>query len=384
MSDFFNSYRSPQDTLFEGDKQHRSSHDLFEGDFYADDELVTRGLSFAPTFQTSADKKLLGLASRALAFPEEPVVDLEVKPVFAGKTYYSSATPTELATVILEYLNQLNSVVKLNPTKRSISAQVCKNYQAHKLRVSFYVPSDQDTVALTWERTAGDSVEFNSIVVGAEKAISDGGLSLTAVGMGSAQSSAFACPPMPQLFPEEQLSWGPGQATGELTPNFLDLPLLDVDPCTEEDLEPLLEMATSLYDGSSMAEAAAQLCRMVDGVTDAEVVAKVLGERPQVLFGLLNEPECVYAAPALVEKTFLPCLLNASDVAATIVERVSKEPGQLGKRQLAQCLNFVLSVAPGPTGFEGLLDTVQALDGGDEVTNRHLREATYSLKAFAC
>jgi hypothetical protein len=179
MGEFFNSYRSPQDTLFEGDKR-RSSMDLFEGDFYIEDDHVVRGLSFAPAFQNLSDGKLHGIQSRALVLPGEPSVDLEVKPVFAGKTYYSSASVTDLATGILEYLNQLDSVVKLKSTKRALSAEVCKNFQVHKLKVSFYVPTEaQDTVAVTWERKAGDGLEFNSTVVGAEKALADRGLDLS-------------------------------------------------------------------------------------------------------------------------------------------------------------------------------------------------------------
>lgn len=379
MGDFFNSYRSPQDTLFEGDKR-RSSVDLFEGDFYADDDHVVRGLSFAPAFQNISDGKLHGPPSRALVLPGEASVDLEVKPVFAGKTYYSSSSVTDLATAVLEYLNQLDSFVTLKPAKRSLTAEVCKNFQVHKLKVSFYVPTEaEDKVAITWERKAGDGLEFNSTVVGAEKALADRQLDLTAVGMGVSQSSAFAVPMLPPLFPEE---WADSPA-GDRTPDFLfELPPLELEPCTEEDFMPLYEMATS--DSSSMAEAAAQMCRMIDGVTDAAVVAKVLGEQPEVLLGLLNEPACVYAAPALVERLITRCPLSTPDVARTIIERACAEPAQLGKRQLAKCLNFVLSVAQDPHGFEGLLEKVQALDSADEATTRHLREATYSLQALAC
>jgi len=385
MGDFFNSYRSPQDTLFEGDKR-RSSIDLFEGDFYAEDDHVVRGISFAPAFQNLSDGKLHGLQSRALVLPGEPSVDLEVKPVFAGKTYFSSASVTDLATGILDYLNQLDSVVKLKSTKRSVSAEVCKNFQVHKLKVSFYVPTEeQDKVAVTWERKAGDGLEFNSTVVGVEKALADRGLDLAAVGMGVSKSPAFAATMLPPLFPE---GWGvdspSGLAQGERTPDFMfELPPLEIEPCTEEDFQPLLEMATS--DSASMAEAAAQMCRMIDGVTDAAVVANVLGGKPEVLLGLLNEPACVYAAPALVERLIARSQTSAPDVASQIVERACSEPGQLGKRQLAKCLNFVLSVAQDPTSFEGLLEKVQALDSGnDEATSRHLREATYSLQHLAC
>jgi len=382
MGEFFNSYRSPQDTLFEGDKR-RSSIDLFEGDFYNEDDHVVRGLSFAPAFQNLSDGKLHGIQSRALVLPGEPSVDLEVKPVFAGKTYYSSANVTDLATGILEYLNQLDSVVKLKSTKRSLSAEVCKNFQVHKLKVSFYVPTEeQDKVAVTWERKAGDGLEFNSTVVGAEKALADRGLDLSAVGMSMSHSPAFAAPMLPPLFPE---GWGvESPAQGERTPDFLfELPALEIEPCTEEDFQPLLEMATS--DPESMAEAAAQMCRMIDGVTDAAVVVKVLGEQPEVLLGLLNEAACVHAAPALVERLIARSQISAHDVASLIIERACTEPTQLGKRQLAKCLNFVLSVAQDPTGFDGFLEKVQALDSGiDEATSRHLREATYSLQALAC
>jgi len=125
--------------------------------------------------------------------------------------------------------------------------------------------------------------------------------------------------------------------------------------------------------------------RMIDGVTDAETVHKVLGEQPEVLLGLLNEPACVYAAPALVERLLARSQTTAPRVVSLVVERACSESAQLGKRQLAKCLNFVLSVVQDPIGFEGLLEKVQALDNGvDEATSRHLREATYSLQALAC
>lgn len=278
-------------------------------------------------------------------------------------------------------MNQLDSVVKLKSAKRSFSAEVCKNFQVHKLKVSFYVPTeDQDKVAVTWERKAGDGLDFNATVVGAEKAIADRGLDVSAVGMGVSQSSAFATPMLPPLFPE---GWVESQP-GERTPDFLmELPPLEIEPCTEEDFKPLLEMATS--DSSSMAEAAAQMCRMFDGGVDAAVVGKVLGEQPEVLLGLLNEPACVYAAPGLVERMLSHSQMSASPgVVTQIIERARTESTPLGRRQLAKCLNFVLSVAQDPTGFEGYLESVQALDSGaDEATSRHLREATYSLQALA-
>jgi hypothetical protein len=124
---------------------------------------------------------------------------------------------------------------------------------------------------------------------------------------------------------------------------------------------------------------------MFDGGVDAAVVGKVLGEHPEVLRGLLNEPACVYAAPGLIERMLAHSQMSASpDVVKQIIERACCECRQLGKRQLAKCLNFVLSVAQDPTGFEGYLESVQALDScADEATSRHLREATYSLRALA-
>merc|ERR550514_2194070 len=89
---------------------------------------------------------------------------------------------------------------------------------------------------------------------------------------------------------------------GSLTPNqLLELPSLEIEPCTAEDLAPMIEMATSGMD-SDMAEAAVQLCQMIDRETDAKVVIQVLLQQPEVMVGLLEEPACVLAAPALVEK----------------------------------------------------------------------------------
>merc|ERR1719353_482999 len=122
---------------------------------------------------------------------------------------------------------------------------------------------------MTLVRKSGDSLHFNSTVNGIKSALRDRRLALE-----------LPVPSTPASFAQASHAFGPPMwdehPAGSLTPNqLLELPLLEVEPCTAEDCAPVLEMATSGVD-SEMAEAAVQLCRMIDGETDAAVVVQVL------------------------------------------------------------------------------------------------------------
>merc|ERR1719163_1277839 len=211
----------------------------------------------------------------------------------------------------------------------------------------------------------------------------------------NAQNSfAFAPPMLPPFGAPEAPPplWDAGPA-GSLTPNqLLELPLLEVEPCTPEDLAPLLDMATSGID-SEMAEAAVQLCQMIDGETDAAVVTQVLQEQPNVMACLLEEPACVLAAPALVEKMVQRIGeqegFHALDFVNVALKAMGSEQTILGQRKLAHCVDVVLSILspPGSPTAAGLLEAVQALEESveDAVAKRYLHEATFSLRhALGC
>jgi hypothetical protein len=423
MSFYYGSYANQEQRSFEGTEiKQRTSVDLFEGDFYNEDEPVHRGLSFNPQPQgfgavatgdisdfvhtfgeafNSSKEIPRGLLSRTLVLPGESAVELEVKGEQHGKTFLSSTSPTELAEAVVDYLTQMDAVLKMKPQKRAISAQICTNYQLLKLKVSFHVPKDaQDQVGMTIVRKSGDSLQFNNTVLGCESALRERRIALeipvpsTPASFAPPSLDMFA-PPMLAPFSAQEAPpplWDAHPA-GSLTPNqLLELPLLEVEPCTAEDLTPLLEMATSGMD-SDMVEAAVQLCHMIDRETDAEVVIQVLLQQPDVMASLLEEPACVLAAPALLEKVVQRAGeqdgFNALDFVNVALKAMGSEKTILGRRKLAHCVDVVLSILspPGSSTASGLLESVQALEESmeDATTKRYLHEATFSLRhALGC
>jgi len=299
---------------------------------------------------------------------------------------------------VVDYLNQMDAVLKMKPQKRAISAQICTNYQLLKLKVSFYVPEGaQDMIGLTLVRKSGDSLAFNSTVLSCESALRERRVVLEPAVQSPVfgQASHSLAPPMmlPFSAPEAPPPLWDLHPNGSATPNrLLELPMLEVEPCTAEDLAPLIEMATSGMD-SEMAEAAVQLCQMIDQQTDAEVVIQVLLQQPEVMVRLLEEPACVLAAPALVEKVVQRAIgqdgFDASDFASVALKAIGSEQSILGQRTLAHCVDVVLSVLS-PSGGPAtarLLETVQAFDQSteDAATKRYLTEASFSLRrALAC
>jgi hypothetical protein len=419
MSFYYGSYGNEEQHTYEGTEiKQRTSVDLFEGDFYNEDEPVHRGLSLNPQPQGfgavasgdiydfvgdsfNSNKEITGgLLSRTLVLPGESAVDLEVKEAQHGKTFLSSASPTELAAAVVDYLTQMDAVLKLKPQKRSITAQICTDYQLLKLKVSFHVPKDaQDKVGMTMVRKSGDSLQFNSTVSGCESALRERRIALElpvpSTPASYAQPSLAFAPPMLPSFgaPEAPPPLWDASPAGSLTPNQLfELPLLEVEPCTAEDLEPLIDMATSGMD-SEMAEAAVQLCHMIDRETDAAVVIQVLQSKPDVMARLLEEPACVLAAPALLEKVVQRVGeqdgFHALDFVNVALKAMGSEQTILGQRKLAHCVDVVLSVLspPGSPTATRLLEAVQALEESteDASAKRYLHEATFSLRhALGC
>jgi hypothetical protein len=396
-------------------EEQRTSKDLFDGDFYIEDEPVHRGLSFNPQpqgfnavpsgdfndfvhTQINSRKELEGgLLSRALVLPGESAVDLDVKEAQPGKAFFASASPTELAAAVVDYLTQMDAVLKMKPQKRAISAQICTNYQLLKLKVSFHVPKDaQDKVGMTVIRKSGDSLHFNSTVQNLESSLRERQIALElpmpSTPASFAQSSnAFAPPMLPSSFLEAPPPlWDPA---GSRTPNqLLELPLLEVEPCVEEDLAPLVDMAMGGMD-SEMAEAAVQFCHMIDRDTDSEVTIQVLLQQPAVLAALLAEPACALAAPALVEKVVQraaePAGFKFLDFVDIALKAMGDEHTLLGKRKLAHCVTCLLSTLspPDSRAASQLLETVQAFEESmeDATTKRYLHEATFSLRhALGC
>merc|ERR1719359_2569822 len=246
---------------------------------------------------------------RLKLLPDTDGVDLEVRDVpQGGKTSYSSAAPTDLAQGVLDYFGGCTEALAMpREAKRAIKVHLVARYEFLKLKASFCIPTARpELVALTFERKQGDGVEFMSTVRACEQYLRERGLVREAAPMPTVPFSAALAPhlAMPSLGGSGELPSMPrpfGFDLGDQTPNFQELPSLDVEACTPEDLKPLLNMATEPY-GAARAEAAVEFCRMVDGETDADVVGQVLEANPQVLMELLAEPLCAFSAPALAAK----------------------------------------------------------------------------------
>jgi phage tail protein X len=393
--DFFGDLPSSDDPLFE---QRRYPQDIFGGDFYNEEEQVCRGFRMAPmpgTVQSAGEAikgGLFGLPAqthRLKMLPDTDGVDLEVCDVpQGGKTSYSAAAPTDLAAGVLEYFANTEALAMPREAKRAIKVHLVARYEFLKLKASFCIPkSAPELVALTFERKQGDGVEFMSTVRACEQYLRERGL---------LQGPAAASPPFsaalaPHLAMGPSLGGGdfgapmqlplmsyPGAPDyGDRTPNFQELPSLDVEACTPEDLQPLLNMATEPY-GAARAEAAVEFCRMVDGETDADVVGQVLQANPQVLPELLAEPLCAFSAPALAAKLAPRGVqLDWPAVAQLLVLRVAQAPKKdaLARRMYARALNTVLAYVDAP----GLQPEIAALQEGieDSATRQCLQEASF-------
>lgn len=402
MSDYFGDRPSNDESIFVGSsgQYQRSAQDLFGGDFYADEEQTTRGVSFAagPRAPGLYDplggkeafpfgKQDFAPVSQRLVFPGCEGVDLEVKDVPAGlshgKAYYVSApTGTELALALMDYFAQQDGVALPREQKRAIKAHLCVKYELLKVKVSLCIPAEAPQyVAMTWERKAGDSLEFNAAARGCAAYLQERGLRCTEPADRNAAFAAdpiFGLPAMPRLGDEwgapPRPGFGPG--LGDKTPNFLlDLPALAVEPCTADEMQGLIDQAAEPY-AESKREAAVELCKICDGETDAPAVHQTVTS--QVLLGLLQEPACALSAPALAEKLVPHCpALDWAAVASALAARLPSEPA-LGQRASSRALRAVLTYHPVSLDVSALEAQCQ-----DAVALQRLKEARFALGAQA-
>jgi len=351
---------------------------LMDGDYYCEEDQTTRGFNFstiAEQFKPIDHKPQdLPLASRRVLFPGKDAVDLEIrKPVSGGRTFYCETTPSDLAGSLYDYIsNQYSSLVTINEHKRTMKLSVVANYERLQCGVAFFIPEDsQTTVAMQWNRKAGDAVQFANVVGDFRQHLRDARC-IRVREIETVDTSGFS-----NGFPD--LLWD-DVMTPNSSPFGGGFPTLDIDPCTKEDIEPLLEMATD--DCESMREAAASFCRMVDSNVDADITAEVLEEKPEILLGFIAQPECVIPATALVEKLATRTTnIDWFAVARAVCERVSSELCVLGLRLLTRALQLISSTKRlSADNRTELLSMVTSVQSADQATNQHINEVRFSLR----
>lgn len=371
----------------------RPKADLFAGDFYAEQDEVSRGACL-DTFFPSDLKPAKGAPSLSL---DSGFAPLEIKrppsalhrvvtfpgaagstelPVGApsGRHYTSAASPSALLHALVSFFtSERDAVLEYKPAKCAVKASVNAQHALLQVRVAFSL-LDSGLVAMEWTRKHGDSPAFihtaqaaSAFVEGATGSQVQLAQKLASPGLGAPLGAPLGCPLglAPPAF---------GLGCGAL---------LDVPPCLEEDVEPVMAMAA---DPEGQQEGAVNLAKMLDS-PDAGVVAAVLSSRWELVEAMLLAPACVLAAPALVEKLFdqvdvpQPAAARLADACAA---RLGAEETTLGRRQLARLLfrmlTFGVDVDPEPlvAKLEALADALQKGDQ-DAPTQNHLSEAALQL-----
>lgn len=382
--------------------------DLFGGDFYAGDEGgVTRGVSiaqmpsaFKPASYEKPEKTAL-FSDAEFAFGDKAqritfdgtTVELEHRAV-SGATLTSAAPPTVLLNSLLTFFMQnCDATVEPNPKKCGVKIHCCHERQLLKIKVAFYVPEHAPRrTAMSWTRKVGDGLHLIQLM----KQYSEFALQ-RGVEVQKAESTLNAVPqfgslPMPMLgapemprFPWDVDMKGETEASiDETTPCAHDwsLPMLDVLPCAEEDLEPLLHMACGC-DPVGKEEAARGFVAMLDGTVDAEVATAVLKTRQDVVESLVADPACVLSGPALLEKLVARDAYDELAAVRLVCRRLRTEASTLGQRQLARALGSIV-----PTmrveklrECEGLADDLATIRSSlnDKATVHYLDEAALAL-----
>jgi hypothetical protein len=351
----------------------RSDH--FDGDIYADEAPVERGICLAYSMDVDDEgKKRTRETSARVIFPNSAdAVELPVENLPSGQRSIVGDAATPFVGALLRFLESADSIVQVPSAAGDIEASLCVGYCLLEIHVRFIAPSVAPTsVAAVWTRLSGDSVDFVSTMRACAEYIQSSGLNAVEVPAGWAGAL-----PLPGAVAPHA---GYPEITPPVTPSGSHLmSLLDVEPCAAEDCEELVALAESPED-RLRAEAAVLMNKMLEGV-DAEVLRRVLEKRPEVALTLLREPACVLAAPALAAKLASARVLDAASVVPVMVERLQDEKTPLGVKQLAralsQCANDVRGPLPDSTK---LVSTLSAYATDDKATRRFLGESVYALQ----
>jgi len=349
--------------------------DHFEGDMYADDDKVTRGISLAGVGAWSLPEK----QPAGVLLPNASVpFQLPVERMPRNQRALVGDAPTEFVQSLITFLEtSCDSVVQVKE-KGELEAQLCVGYNLLQLEVRLIAPdSSPSSVAALWTRISGDGVDFLGIIHSCADHIQQSGLMAREVPAGGEVPMASILPQFPV---GDLASW---ETTPPATPSGEhSMPLLEVPPCTEEDCDDLLDMARS-SDGRIRAEAAVAMVKMFDTV-DGDVLGSVLAKRPEVVLALVNDAECVLAAPILAGLLARHGRLSPEYLLAPLVARLQDEKSALGVRQLARSLQQCAGeLKSKPADLEQLHAASSSIshEANDLVTARCLQEAAFALHA---
>jgi hypothetical protein len=353
--------------------------DHFDGDIYAEEAPVERGLCLASMDMNDEAKKRNPETSARVIFPNSAdAVELPVEKLPSGQRSIVGDAATPFVGALLRFLESIDSIVQVpSACSGDVEASLCVGYSLLQIHVRFIAPEVSPTsVAAVWTRLSGDGVDFLSTIRSCSEYIQASGLNAMEVPAGWTGALPFhgTLAPPPHLgFPE---------ITPPVTPSGSHLvSLLDVEPCAVEDCEELVALAESPED-RLRAEAAVAMTKMLEGV-DTEVFRCVLEKRPEVVMSLLRDPACVLAAPSLAAKLATYGAVDAGSVVSVLVERLQDEKTPLGVKQLARALSQCATALRGPaTDSAKLVSTLSTYASDDEATRRFLKESVYALQGY--
>jgi hypothetical protein len=354
----------------------RSDH--FDGDIYAEEAPVERGICLAyPMDMDDEGKKRKPETSARVIFPNSAdAVELPVENLPSGQRSIVGDAATPFVGALLRFLESTDSIVQVPSAAGDFEASLCVGYCLLEIHVRFIAPSVAPTsVAAVWTRLSGDSVDFMSTVRACSEYIHSTGL--TAMEVPAGWTGAL---PFPGSMAPPSVAAGFPEITPPVTPSGSHLVgLLDVEPCAAEDCEELVALAESQED-RLRAEAAVLMNKMLEGV-DVEVLRGVLEKRPEVVLTLLRDPACVLAAPALAAKLANAGVVDAGSVMPVLVERLQDEKSPLGVKQLARALSQCANDLRGPLPDSAKwASTLSAYATDDKATRRFLGESVHALQ----
>lgn len=372
--------------------------DLFGGDFYGGNDGVTRGVSLARINPSVFDKdeKVFG---EDKVFEKDPFASDKVPANFAfdsatqrirwgattvelarrpleGPAATCGAAPTLLLNTVLEYFgNNCDGYIEEKPHKNSLKAFCCHEYQLLKIKVAFFAPEHAPhLVAMSWSRKAGDGVAMVTVMNECVAFVRQRGIEISHA---QVPFQALCAPAFPDMM------------QGETTPSSFDsklLPKLVMEPCTAEELAPLLELVSE--DAGAKEEATRGLLAMLlpEESIDAPTVVAALRERPDIVERVLAEPACVLASPALVTALVARDAYDECTAARLLCAGLVQEPSRLGKRQLARALGSIVPAmrVEKLQECDWMTEKLAELrcDVDDKPTLHYLNEATISLSVL--